>query len=229
MIAKNISRITDKIEESARKAGRDAKTIQLVAVSKTKPVAAMLAAIGCGQNVFGENYIQEVLEKRPQLPAEAKIHFIGHLQSNKARFAADCCDMVETVDNLKLARKLNNHLIKAEKYLDILLQVNIGNDPNKSGVPAEETERLYQQIVEFSQLRIRGLMTIPPFENSPEQSRKYFAGLRKLSEQLTSKGLFPGIRPELSIGMSEDFAVAIEEGATIIRVGTALFGARQKR
>lgn len=226
MIQENLSDITRKIEESARKAGRSSQDIRLVAVSKTKPVEDMLAAFNCGQRVFGENYIQEVLDKRPLLPPDAHIHFIGHLQSNKAKLAADFCDMVETVDNLKLARKLNTHLEQSARTLDILLQINIGCDPNKSGIPATETERLYEQIEPLSQLRITGLMTIPPFENSPEESRRYFADLRQLAERLVAKGFFGGKSPELSMGMSSDFPVAIEEGATIVRVGTALFGSR---
>ncbi len=228
MIPERIAAVKEKIEESARKAKRDPQDIQLVAVSKTKPVTDLLAAFHCGQRLFGENYIQEVLDKRPQLPAEARIHFIGHLQSNKAKQAADFCDMVETVDSLKLAKKLSNHLEQSTRELDILLQVNIGNDPGKSGIATEETERLYEQIAELPRLHIAGLMTIPPFENTAEESRRYFAGLRQLGEKLCARGLFAG-KCELSMGMSQDFPVAIEEGATIVRVGSALFGMREKK
>ncbi len=221
-----LAAVKEKIEQSARKAGRKPQDIQLVAVSKTKPIQELLAACACGQQLFGENYIQEVLEKRPRLPKEARIHFIGHLQSNKAKQAADFCDMVETVDSLKLAKKLSNHLENSARTLDILLQVNIGNDPGKSGIAAEEAEQLYEQIAALPRLHIAGLMTIPPFENTAEESRRYFAGLRQLGEKLCAKGLFPG-GCELSMGMSQDFPVAIEEGATIVRVGTAIFGKRE--
>lgn len=229
MIKKNLHNIQEQIQKSAHKAGRKSEDIQLVAVSKTRPVEDLLEAFNCGQHVFGENYIQEVLDKRPQLPPEARIHFIGHLQSNKAKFAAEFCDMIETVDNVKLARRLNNRLKQTGRTLEILLQVNIGNDPNKSGIAAEETEQLYEQIAPFSQLRITGLMTMPPWENSPEESRKYFSALRELGEELTAKGLFAGKPAKLSMGMSEDFPIAIEEGATIIRIGTALFGERLQK
>lgn len=226
MIKENLARINAQITAAAGQAGRKVEDIQLVAVSKIKPIEMMIEALNCGQKVFGENYIQEVQEKRPALPAEGKIHFIGHLQSNKSKIAAEFCDMVETVDNMKLARKLNHHLDLLGRELDILIQVNIGEDPAKSGVEAEETEQLLEDILTLPRLHVKGLMTIPPFENTPEESRPWFSGLRKLSEELVSKGYFKEHAPALSMGMSADFPVAIAEGATIVRVGTAIFGNR---
>ncbi|MBM9520528.1 YggS family pyridoxal phosphate-dependent enzyme [Desulforhopalus vacuolatus] len=226
MIKENLARINEQIAAAASRAGRKVEDIQLVAVSKIKPVELMIEALNCGQKVFGENYVQEVQEKRLALPAEGKIHFIGHLQSNKAKIAAEFCDMVETVDNMKLARKLNHHLDLLGRELDILIQVNIGEDPAKSGVEAEETEQLLEEVLTLPRLHVKGLMTIPPFENTPEESRPWFSGLRKLSEELVGKGYFKEHAPALSMGMSADFPVAIAEGATIVRVGTAIFGDR---
>ncbi len=225
MIRENLARIHEQIATAAKTAGRDPAEIRLVAVSKTKPVEMLVEALSCGQHLFGENYIHEVQQKRPALPASAKIHFIGHLQSNKAKFAAELCDMVETVDSVKLARKLNNRLDAVGRTLEILVQVNIGDDPAKSGVPAAETERLLAEIRPLDHLQVKGLMTIPPLENSAEESRRYFAGLRRLGDELLTKGIFTE-PPLLSMGMSGDFAVAIAEGATIVRVGTAIFGSR---
>ncbi|MCK9173905.1 MAG: YggS family pyridoxal phosphate-dependent enzyme [Desulforhopalus sp.] len=226
MIKENLARINAQIAAAAGQAGRKVEDIQLVAVSKIKPVELMIEALNCGQKVFGENYVQEVQEKRPALPAEGKIHFIGHLQSNKAKIAAEFCDMVETVDNIKLARKLNHHLDLLGRELEILIQVNIGEDPAKSGVDAAEAEQLLEEVLTLPRLHVKGLMTIPPFENTPEESRPWFSGLRKLSEELVAKGYFKEHAPALSMGMSADFPVAIAEGATIVRVGTAIFGNR---
>ncbi len=229
MIKENLARIQEQIAESAKSAGRERNEISLVAVSKFQSVEAIAEAFAAGQILFGENYIQEITEKRPLIPEAAKIHFIGHLQSNKAKFAAEFCDMIETVDSAKLARKLNTQLELLGRSLNILLQINIGNDPKKAGVPAAEALRLHDEIAGLSRLRIAGLMTIPPFENTPEESRPYFANLRKLGEKMTAAGCFNGQPPALSMGMSADFPVAIAEGATIVRVGTAIFGVRPSK
>lgn len=227
MIPENLERIREEIVHSAAKAGRSPKDIKLVAVSKRFPVDIILKAFHAGQRLFGENYIQEVTHKREELPPEAKFHFIGHLQSNKAKVAAQSCAMIETVDRLKLAKILNTYLGKSEKKLQILVQVNIGNEPQKSGVLPEDTEELLTQLQVLANLDVRGLMTMPPFETNPELSRPHFSRLRQLLERLKSKGFFKTQEnPELSMGMSNDFKVAIEEGATIVRVGTAIFGNR---
>ena len=227
MIEENISRINEEIHESAKKAGKNPADIKLVAVSKRFPAARICEAFRAGQLLFGENYIQEVQEKIEEIPADAKIHFIGHLQSNKAKIAAAFCDMVETVDTLKLGRKLNSQLEETTKKLKVLVQVNIGGDPKKAGTQGDQTEQLLAQLSELKNLEVRGLMTMPPFETDPENSRPYFEKLRRLSEKLSAGGMFPrNQQVELSMGMSNDFRIAIEEGATIIRVGTAIFGKR---
>jgi pyridoxal phosphate enzyme (YggS family) len=226
MIANNLRIVKDRIGEAALKAGRRPE-IKLVAVSKRLPAEAIQAAFAAGQRIFGENYIQEVQEKRDLVPVGAVFHFIGHLQSNKAKIAAGTCAMIETVDSFKLAKALNSHLDSLAKDMDILVQINIGKDPHKTGVEAEAAEELLIRIKELGRLRVCGLMTMPPLAADPELSRPHFRQLRLLAEYFASKNLFPQVmKPELSMGMSDDFHIAIDEGATIVRVGTAIFGHR---
>jgi hypothetical protein len=228
MIAQNILLVKEKIANAAQKAGRQPQDIKLVAVSKLFPADSICEAFAAGQTVFGENYIQEIQAKRGLIPAEAVFHFIGHLQSNKAKIAAATCDMIETLDSLNLGTTLNNQLENLKHSLDILIQVNIANDPKKSGVAVADVENLLIKLNELKRLRVCGMMTMPPLTNDPERSRPHFRNLRILAEQFAAKNLFPHInRPELSMGMSDDFHIAIEEGATIVRVGTAIFGNRK--
>lgn len=227
MISENLQRIKEKIADTAKKVGRSPGDIKLVAVSKRFPADRIMEAHAAGQIIFGENYIQEVQEKRDLIPSSAIIHFIGHLQSNKAKVAAATCDMIETVDRLKLGIVLNNHLQSLNKTMDVLIQVNIGNDIKKAGVQKNEAEELLLQLNNLERIRVCGLMTMPPLVEDPEMSRPHFRSLRQLSDLLWEKNLFPKIeKPELSMGMSSDFHIAIEEGATIVRVGTAIFGQR---
>lgn len=229
MIAENLSNIRNEIEASARKAGRTAEKVKLVAVSKRFPVQNIVEAFVAGQIHFGENYIQEVQEKNRQLPDAVQIHFIGHLQSNKAKTAVETCSMVETVDSFKLGKTLNKFAQAADKPLHILVQVNIADDSAKAGVTAENTEKLLTELKGLAYLRIKGLMTMPPFSNNPELSRPHFSNLRELAFKMAEKKLFDGeLEPEISMGMSNDFPIAIEEGATIVRVGTAIFGRRPR-
>ncbi len=228
MIAQNILLVKEKIANAAQKAGRQPQDIKLVAVSKLFPADSICEAFAAGQTVFGENYIQEIQAKRGLIPAEAVFHFIGHLQSNKAKIAAATCNMIETLDSLNLGTTLNNQLENLKQSLDILIQVNIANDPKKAGVAADDVEELLIKLNELKRLRVCGMMTMPPLTNDPERSRPHFRNLRILAEKFAAKNLFPHInRPELSMGMSDDFHIAIEEGATIVRVGTAIFGNRK--
>jgi len=227
MISENLQKIKKQIAESAIKADRSPNEIKLVAVSKRFPATKIIEAFSAGQTTFGENYIQEIQEKRTQTPPTAIFHFIGHLQSNKAKIAAATCDVIETVDRLKLGTALNNHLQVLNKTMDVFIQVNIADDANKAGIKASETAELLMKLNELPRIRVCGLMTMPPLVANPEFSRSHFRNLRLLAEKLTKEGLFPSIaKPELSMGMSSDFHIAIEEGATIIRVGTAIFGER---
>lgn len=227
MIAENIHKVNERIATAAHKAGRQPQDIKLVAVSKLFPADAICEAFAAGQMIFGENYIQEVQAKKPLVPQETIFHFIGHLQSNKAKIAAETCSMIETLDSFKLGRMLNNQLEALNHSIDVLIQVNIGNDPKKAGVAAKDVEQLIYNIRELPRLRVCGLMTIPPLAAEPEHSRPHYRNLRIMAESFAAKNLFPDVaRPELSMGMSDDFHIAIEEGATLVRVGTAIFGHR---
>ncbi len=229
-IAENIEAVQKRMRQAALRAGRDPDSVRLVAVSKRKSAGLVAEALAAGQELFGENYLQEAQAKivSPELVGKGvRWHFIGHLQSNKARLAAGLFACLETLDSIKLARALEKRLAELERTLAVLVQVNVGRESQKAGVLPEEAERLCRELAGCPHLLLRGLMTMPPFSEDPEQSRPFFRQLRILAEELAAKGLFPGNRePELSMGMSGDFEVAIEEGATLVRVGTALFGER---
>lgn len=230
MIGEKILQLQAKIDAIAESCGRTRSNIRLVAVSKRFPPEAIEEAQSVGQILFGENYLQEAQEKFDSFAGKVQFHFIGHLQSNKAVAAARICTMIETVDRIKLARILNTHLLKENKQLDILVQVNIAKDSSKAGVSPENAEELLATIKDMSGLRPRGLMTMPPFCADPEDSRIYFRDLRLLSEYLAEKKLFhDNSNVELSMGMTSDFHVAIEEGATLVRIGTAIFGERSSK
>lgn len=228
MIGDNLSHILASIARSAKAAGRMPGDVRLVAVSKTVGIDLIGEAMACGQTLFGENYLQEAAVKIPLLPPAAQWHFIGHLQSNKARQAVELFDVIETVDRWKIAKALDDHARQADKTLAVLIQVNIGREKQKSGVLPEETEALLRRIKGETSLRVLGLMAMPPFSDDPEQSRPFFGALRKLAQHLAQLHLFAdNNRIELSMGMSSDYTVAIEEGATLVRIGTALFGLRK--
>lgn len=228
MIRENIQSIRTKIREAAIRCGRNPDSVQLVAVSKMVSVGGIEQAIESGQTVFGENYIQEAEEKIRQLPNTATFHFIGHLQSNKAKHAAELFDVIETIDTLKTAQMLDKYLHQKNKTLRVLVQVNIGEEVQKSGVLPAEARELLVNISRLTNIKAVGLMTIPPVVECPEDSRKYFRQLKELADAFAHEGLFyPGEKIEISMGMSDDYQVAIEEGATLVRVGTAIFGARK--
>ena len=232
MIQDNLTAILNRIATAANRVNRSPDDIKLVAVSKRIPNEKILEAIAYGHYTFGENYIQESLDKIPFIknkPAESEIsfHFIGKLQSNKAGKAAELFDVIETIDSVKLAKTLEKHLTALNKTLLAYLQVNIGKEKQKSGVMPEDCEQLLGELSQFRHLQIAGLMTMPPFFTDPENVRPYFRKLRQLSEKLTAGGLLgQHTSVELSMGMSGDFEVAIEEGATVVRIGTAIFGSR---
>lgn len=228
-IAENLFEIRERIALAARRAGRDPKEIALMAVSKTHPASAIVEAIAAGQRLFGENRVQEFAGKHDEVLAassEGKFHLIGHLQSNKAAKAAEIFDAVDSVDSLKLAERLNDAATKLNKKLDVLIEINVGGEEAKSGVDpkSDELMRLLEAQGRLANLEIRGCMTVPPFTDDPEGARPYFRQLRELRDKLrVSSGL---ALSELSMGMSHDFEVAVEEGSTCVRVGTAIFGSR---
>ncbi len=226
-IAENIDSIRHRIRIAAERAGRDPRSVRLVAVSKHQPLEAIRQAMAVGQVVFGENYLQEASDKIAVLGQGVVWHCIGHLQSNKARLAAEIFDCIETLDRLKLAKALESRLVELGKIMPVLVQVNVGGEAQKAGVSPKEAGQLCHELQQFPHLILQGLMTMPPFVENPEESRGCFRQLRLLGEDLAAQG-FLGQRGsvELSMGMSGDFEVAIEEGATLVRVGTALFGER---
>lgn len=227
MISHNIDILKNKIADKAQSCGRLKDSVKLVAVSKRFPSSAIQEAHKAGQLLFGENYIQEAQKKHEELGGDVLFHFIGHLQSNKAKIAAQVFSMVETVDSYKLAAALNKHLTNLGRKLDILIQINIGDDDNKSGIDPEHARDLLVDISKLSMLRPLGLMTMPPFTENPEDARPFFRDLRLLSESLKKEGLFyKNDNVALSMGMSADYHIAIEEGATLVRIGTAIFGQR---
>lgn len=229
MIEHNLTAIQENITRTALNCGRDPNSIKLVAVSKRFPVEAILEAHAAGQILFGENYLQEAADKKEFIKDRARFHFIGHLQSNKARVAADIFDMIETIDRVKIASALNRHLQQLNKKLDILIQVNIGYDSDKSGALPEDAEVLLKEVKTLSNLQPKGLMTMPPYTEDLAKKRGFFKDLKLLADELQTKELLPEKHVELSMGMSSDYQVAIEEGATFIRIGTAIFGQRPPR
>lgn len=231
MLRENLIQIKKRISAAASRAGRSPADIQLVAASKGVAADGVIEAIEAGHTVFGENYVQEAFEKIPHIQQlagpKATFHFIGRLQSNKAKKAVQLFDLIETVDSVKLGLALEKHCAALNKTLDAFVQVNIGAEKQKSGVASAECEKLLRGLVSCQFLHITGLMIMPPNTNDPDEVRPFFQQLRRLSETLTAEGLLGRHGPvQLSMGMSNDFEVAIEEGATVVRIGTALFGAR---
>jgi pyridoxal phosphate enzyme (YggS family) len=225
-IADNLKAIQARIETAARRAGRDPASVRLVAVSKTKPAAFVDEAARGGQRLFGENYVQEFLSKAREVSEPVEWHFIGHLQSNKVRQIAGLVTMIHSVDRLSLAREINSQWGKIGRICDVLIEVNTACEGTKCGTTTTSVFDLVRQAATLSHLRIRGLMCMPPYFDDPEEARPYFRELRRIAEEINTQ-IIPHVEmTELSMGMSGDFEVAIEEGATLIRVGTAIFGER---
>lgn len=227
VLSNNLALIQTTIRQTALKVGRTPESVQLVAVSKTVPVDQMLHAIACGQTLFGENYLQEAATKIPVLPKTTRWHFIGHLQSNKVRQAVELFDVIETVDRWKIAKAVDEQARRINKPLSVLVQINIGGESQKSGLAPEEAEHFLRRLTQETKLQVLGLMTMPPVVATPEESRPFFKEMKRLAHRLAESGLFANnASVALSMGMSADYPIAIEEGATLIRVGTALFGVR---
>jgi len=228
MITENLTRVRRRIEQAAARCGRDPTSVRLLAVSKTVSAANVKEAIDAGIHLLGENYIQEAREKIDALMGSpAAWHFIGHLQTNKARFAVELFDLIHSVDSIKLARALDKQARRQGKIQPILIQVNIAEEKSKSGITEDAAPQLIRQVSRCGNLSVRGLMTMPPFFNAPEKVRPYFRALRQLATRIEAMNIEGAAMTELSMGMTGDFEVAIEEGATIVRVGTAIFGERQ--
>jgi len=220
----NLNAIQQRIRAACERAGRDPGTVTLLAVSKTHPPETVQAAVAAGQLLFGENKVQEAKAKIPNCPGKTRWHFIGHLQSNKCRDAVELFAMIQSVDSLALAQEISKRAEAAGKTLPILLEVNVAGEASKFGYPPEQLLTELGAINALPRLEVQGLMAIPPYAPVPDKTRPYFRKLRELKER--AEAVLGGPLPELSMGMSGDFEIAIEEGATMVRVGTALFGER---
>ncbi|MGA2525721.1 MAG: YggS family pyridoxal phosphate-dependent enzyme [Smithellaceae bacterium] len=226
-ISDNINTIKQRIVSAAVKCGRDPDSIKLLAVTKTIPTEYIIKAIDAGITMLGENYVQEAKDKITAIGSRARWHMIGHLQTNKAKYAVIFFDYVHSVDRLELAQELDKRAGLINCKLNVLIEVNVSGEESKSGIPADNTPALIKQISGLENLAVRGLMTMAPYSNNPENARPYFSALRNLRDNI-SRQQIPGIQmEELSMGMTDDFAVAIEEGATIVRIGRAIFGERK--
>ena len=213
--------------KAASACGRDPDSIGLIAVGKTKPLEKVREAILCGVTHIGENYIQEAKEKFTALSSyDVLWHFIGHLQTNKAKYAVRIFDLIHTVDTLKLARELHGQAKKINKVQKVLVQVNVGGEDSKSGSDPGNTLTMIREMSELENLSVRGLMTLPPFFDDPKKVRPFFSSLNKLSREIRREDIPNIFMDHLSMGMTGDFETAIEEGATLIRIGTAIFGKR---
>ena len=226
MVAENINMVQKIIEDTCTACGRDPKDVKLIAVSKTKPGELIMEAYRYGQRDFGENYVQELMEKTEQLPRDIEWHMIGHLQRNKVKFVVGKATLIHSVDSLRLAREIDERSGKLGLVTKILAEVNVAGEENKYGLKPEETASFAAEISQLKNIELQGLMTSAPFVMDPEENRIFFKILRELSVDIEKKNIDNVKMRELSMGMTGDYRVAIEEGATMVRVGTAIFGAR---
>jgi PLP dependent protein len=226
-IAQNIAHIESRITTACQRAGRSRAEVTLIAVSKTVEPERISAALAAGVKVLGENRVQEALTKMPEITQpDVQWHLIGHLQSNKARKAVESFAAIHTVDTFKLAERLSASAGELGKRLPVFIEVNLGDEPSKAGVTEAEVLPLCEQVARLPHLALQGLMAVPPFLDNPDQVRPYFRRLRQLRDAAVAAGVVAASFNQLSMGMSNDFEVAIEEGATCVRIGSALFGAR---
>lgn len=226
-IKENVARVQERMAAACRRSGRRPEDVKLVAISKTFPPQSIREAYAAGLRDFGENRVQEASVKRPAL-ADLNItwHLVGHLQSNKAKVARELFHWVHSVDTVRIAGRLNQAAWPGGGRLPVLIEVNLGKEESKAGIEETEAIRLVEDVSQLGTLEVCGLMVIPPFSENPEDARPYFRRLRELAAQIDSKKMANVSMRHLSMGMSHDFEVAIEEGATMVRVGTAIFGVR---
>ena len=223
-IHERLEAVRRRIEVAAERSGRKASAVTLVAVSKTMPVETVRGAVAAGATILGENRVQEARDKIAALSVAAEWHLIGHLQTNKAKLAVSLFDRIHSLDSIRLAHELERHAAEAGRRVRCLVQVNVGGEDQKNGASEDEIRPLLEAAGRLSHIRVEGLMAIPPFLSDPEAVRPYFRRLRVLRDTLAREGFS---LPDLSMGMTNDFEVAIEEGATLVRVGTAIFGPRE--
>src|SRR6266516_1417125 len=226
-IAENLERVYEQIAQAASKVGHAAQEIELVAITKTHPAEKVREAIEAGQTLFGESRVQEARAKIPELPSNLRWHFVGHLQKNKIRHALPLFEMIHSVDSLGLAQEINRIAEEEGMHPRVLLEVNVAGEGSKFGFKPDNLREQMEELLALPRLSILGLMTIPPLAEEAEASRKYFVQLRALRDRLQAE--FRVDLAQLSVGMTQDFPIAVEEGATLVRVGTAIFGERSKK
>ena len=226
MIQENIKLVEENIKKACEKVGRDVNEVTLIAVSKTKPYTAIEEALPTGVKDYGENKVQELCDKYEILPKDIKWHMIGHLQRNKVKYLVGKASLIHSVDSIRLAEQIEKEFAKHNQVCDILVEVNIAQEESKFGINAKETEELIRKIAKFEHVRIKGLMTIAPYTEDPESNRDYFREIKKLSVDIRDKNIDNVSMDVLSMGMTGDYMVAVEEGATMVRVGTGIFGER---
>ena len=226
MIQERLKCVEEKICRACDRSGRSREEVTLIAVSKTKPIEDLKEAYAHGARCFGENKVQEITEKYPQMPKDVKWHMIGHLQRNKIKYIIDKVALIHSVDSLRLAEAIQAEAAKHQVTMPILIEVNVAEEESKFGLSVEETLPLIEQVSTMENLRVQGLMTIAPYVDDPEENRWVFQRLKKLSVDISQKNINNIDMCVLSMGMTGDYEVAIEEGATIVRVGTGIFGER---
>ena len=226
MIQENIKLVEENIKQACEKVGRDVNEVTLIAVSKTKPYTAIEEALPTGVKDYGENKVQELCDKYEILPKDIKWHMIGHLQRNKVKYLVGKASLIHSVDSIRLAEQIEKEYAKADEIANILIEVNMAQEESKFGITSEETEQLVREIAKFPHIRIKGLMTIAPYTDNPESNRVYFRNMKKLSVDIENKNIDNVSMSVLSMGMTGDYQVAVEEGATLVRVGTGIFGER---
>ena len=226
MITENLEQVRKNIEEACRAVNRDPGEVTLISVSKTKPVSMLQEAYDAGSRDFGENKVQEIMDKYPQLPSDIRWHMIGHLQRNKVKYIVDKVALIHSVDSIRLAETISQEAVKKNVTASILVEVNVAEEESKFGVTSEETEKLVEEISKLPNIEVKGLMTIAPFVENSEENRLVFRNLRNLSVDIAAKKFNNVTMNVLSMGMTGDYEVAIEEGATMVRVGTGIFGER---
>lgn len=227
MIRENIEFVEKEITEACNRAGRDRNQVSLIAVSKTKPVGMLQEAYDAGIRNFGENRVQELMEKMPVLPADIRWHMIGHLQRNKVKYIVGKVWMIHSVDSLELAEEISKEAVKKQVTVRILLEVNVAEEESKFGVTVQEALGLAEAAAKLPGIRVEGLMTIAPYTEVPEENRIYFQRLKQLSVDIYDKNIDNVNMNVLSMGMTGDYSIAVEEGATYVRVGTGIFGERK--
>ncbi len=227
MIRENVIRVRKNIEAACRKAGRDSQEVTLIAVSKTKPVSMLMEAYECGCREFGENKVQELVKKYEEMPKDVRWHMIGHLQRNKVKYIVGKTVLIHSVDSLNLAEEISKEAVKKKIQVSILIEVNMAGEETKYGVKPQDAEKLVREISLLPGIRIEGLMTVAPYVDDPEENRQYFEQLRQLSVDIKQKNIDNINMNVLSMGMTGDYMVAVEEGAIFVRVGTGIFGERQ--